>query len=320
MRPDRPTLEALEGYDLTRMASDPVAVARLNRRQREQRVADLIAESGLILDAAIRHLVKADGKELAAVVGMFSGGNDSTTVVHMHRDRLTHVGMANTLVGVEETRQYVRDTTASFGLPLIEKSSPRWEDSYEAHVLAHGFPGRGKHPLIYQRIKQRAFRAIRSDALAQAGLTGRTGRVVLVMGRRRTESEKRSDVPELERDGSIVYASTIVNWTKMDLNTYRLMEGSVPRNQVSDLCHMSAECLCGCYAKTGEREAISAWYPEPFRDVIGPLEDAIRDREDIPEYAKTWGWSADPALNDASRVKSAKKARRPAGYACETCD
>lgn len=316
----RPTMEALEGYDLNRLAMTAEDVARLTRPQREARVQDLTTESGLILDAAVKHMVEGQGRVLGGVVGMFSGGNDSTTVVHMHRHRLTHVGMANTLVGVEQTRQYVRDTTAAFGLSLVEKASPRWEDSYEAHVLAHGFPGRGKHPLIYQRIKQRAFRAIRTEVLAEQGLTGRKGRVVMVMGRRRTESEKRSDVPELERDGSMVYASTIVNWTKMDLNTYRLMDGTVPRNQVSDLCHMSAECLCGCYAKPQERETISQWYPEPFRDVIEPLEAAIRDRDDIPDYAKVWGWSADPALNDASRVKSAHKVKRPAGFMCETCD
>lgn len=316
----RPTIESLTGYDLDALAMTPEAVARLTRPQREARVQDLIQESGAILDAAREFLVEGDGRTLAGVVGMFSGGNDSTTVVHMHRHHLTHVGMANTLVGVEQTRQYVRDTTTALGLPLVEKSSPRWEDSYEAHVLAHGFPGRGKHPLIYQRVKQRAFRAIRTAVLDQAGLTGRNGRVVMVMGRRRTESEKRSDVPELERDGSMVYASTIVNWTKLDLNTYRLMDGTVPRNQVSDLVHMSAECLCGCYAKPQEREMIGQFYPEPFAEVIGPLEDAIRDRDDIPEYAKTWGWSADPALNDASRVKSKRKAKRPAGFMCETCD
>lgn len=315
--PTRPSLEHLEGYDLSELAAAPETVARLTRPQREARVQALVTESHLILRAARRHLVEADGRQVAGVVGMFSGGNDSTTVVHMHRSELTHVGMANTLVGIEQTRQYVRDAAAAMNLPLVEKSSPRWEDSYEAHVLDHGFPGRGKHPLIYQRIKQRAFRAIRSHVLTEQGLTGRSGRVVLVMGRRRTESEKRADVPELERDGSMVYASTIVNWTKLDLNTYRLMAGDVPRNQVSDLVHMSGECLCGCYAKPGERDMISQFYPEPFTGVIDRLQDAIRDRDDIPGYAKTWGWSADPVLNDASRVKSR---RRPAGFMCETCD
>lgn len=316
----RPTIEDLEGYDLARLAMTPEAVARLTRPQREARVQDLLTEAHLIVDAAQKHLVEADGRTLAGTVGMFSGGNDSTTVIHAFRHRLTHVGMANTLVGIEETRQYVRDTTAALGLPLIEKAAPRPEDSYEAHVLAHGFPGRGKHPLIYQRIKQRAFRAIRTEVLHQAGLTGRQARVVVIMGRRRTESEKRSDVPELERDGSMVYASPIVNWTKLDLNTYRLVDGTVPRNQVSGLVHMSGECLCGCYAKPGEREMVSQFYPEPFREVIDRLQEAIKDRTDIPEYAKTWGWSADPTLNDASRVKSRHKVKRPAGFMCETCD
>lgn len=320
----RPTMEDLTGYDMTALAMSPEDVARLTRPEREARVHALMKEAYLILDTAEREMVTGEKRHLAAVVGMFSGGNDSTTVVHLFRDRLTHTGMANTLVGIEQTRQYVRDTSAAWGIPLVEKSSPREEDSYVAHVLAHGFPGRGKHPLIYQRIKQRAFRAIRAELVEPHG-GGRRSRVILVMGRRRTESQKRSDVPELERDGATVYASPIVNWTKLDLNTYRLMAGDVPRNQVSDLIHMSGECLCGCYAQLGEREMVSQWYAGAFGDPeelgsIAWLEAQIADREDIPAYAKTWGWSADQALNDQSRVKSIHKAKTPAGFMCDTCD
>lgn len=324
----RPRLEDLTGHDLTGLAMTPQEVAQLTRPRRESRVLSLMEESTHILNVAEEFMVREQGRELAATVIMFSGGNDSTTVAHLFRGRATHVGMANTLVGVEQTRQYVRDTAAKWGLPLVEKTAPRREDSYVAHVLEHGFPGRGKHPLIYQRLKQRAFRAIRAELVAPYG-GGRRSRVVLIMGRRRTESEKRSDVPELEREGATVYASPIVNWTKLDLNTYRLMMGDVPTNQVSDLCHMSAECLCGCYAQADEREMITSMgYGAAFgtpeeEGTIAWLEAQLRDRDDIPEYAKTWGWSADPALNDASRVKSAhkvSKARRPAGFMCETCD
>jgi len=324
----RPRLEDLTGWDLTRLAMTPDAVARLTRPQRERRVEELREESTHILDTAEDFMVRRQGRTLAASVIMFSGGNDSTTVAHLFRGRATHVGMANTKVGVEQTRQYVRDTAAQWGLPLVEKAAPREEDSYVAHVLEHGFPGRGKHPLIFQRIKQRAFRAIRAELVGPHG-GGRKARVVLIMGRRRAESEKRGDVPELEREGSTVYASPIVNWTKLDLNTYRLMAGDVPTNQVSDLCHMSAECLCGCYAQVGERDMITAMgYGAAFGSPEEPgtiawLEAQLRDREDLPDYAKTWGWSADQALNDASRKKSihkVAKARRPAGFICETCD
>lgn len=322
--PLRPTMEDLTGYDLTELAMAPEAVAGLTRPQREARVERLVAESHLILDAAEKYLVAADGRTLAGVVGMFSGGNDSTTVMHVFRRRLTHAGMANTKVGVEQTRQYVRDVCSAWSLPLVEKTAPREGDSYVAHVLEHGFPGRGKHPLIYQRIKQRAFRAIRAELVDPHG-GGHRARVILVMGRRRTESEKRHDVPELEREGATVYASPIVNWTKLDLNTYRLMAGDVPTNYVSEFIHMSGECLCGCYAQLQEREMIGQWFPEAFGSPEEPgtiawLEEQIRDRDDIKPWAKTWGWSADQALNDQSRVKSARKAKRPAGFMCETCD
>ena len=312
-----PSAEVL-GLDLTALAMTPAEVAALTREQREARLDALIAEAEAIFAGSIRTQVTDEGKAVAGVVLLFSGGNDSTVLSHLMRRHATHVAHANTGVGIEATRQYVRDTTAAWGLPLLERRAPQARDSYRAHVIRYGFPGRGMHPRMYQRLKERALELVRNELVGAAG-GPRRARVVFVAGRRRTESEKRATVPAVERKGSTVWSSPLVNWTKMDMNTYRLRcarEGDpVPVNETADLIHMSGECLCGCYAQEGERAMLVAFAPDDMA-VILALEAEIADRVDIPEYARTWGWSWDRALNDASRVRSARP--RP-GYLCGAC-
>lgn len=199
---------------------------------------------------------------------------------------------ANTTIGLESTRQFVRDTCQQWGLPLIERTPPRESDHYRALVLAQGFPGPAHHFKMYQRLKQRGLRAARRELP-----TGRGDRVVFLAGRRRDESVRRGKgqqqgVPESEREGSTVWVSPLVHWTKADLNTYRLMHADVPLNETANLLHMSGECLCGSFAKRGEREEVGYWFPE-FTAVIEELEALIADRPDIPDYRKTWGWGAE---------------------------
>lgn len=277
--------------DLSTLAATDEDVARMTRPEREARVALLIEESHALLAEGKRLFVEEEGKVLAATVVLFSGGNDSTVLAHLFREHATHAGHANTGVGVERTRQYVRDVCASWGLPLLERSAPRAVDSYRAIVLDQGFPGPGHHYKMFQRLKERALRTIRAE-LVGPGRT-RSHRVIFLAGRRRAESQRRTNIPEFERDGSVVWISPLVNWTKPDMTTYRIMmrrEGvAVPVNEVSDLIHMSGECLCGAFAHENERAEISMWFPEAFAE-IALLEAEIADRDDIPDYRKTWGW------------------------------
>lgn len=299
--------------DLSDLAVTNEDVARLTRPAREARVEELVAESSRILDAGIRHLIYEDKRDLAAIVALFSGGNDSTTLAHLFRDRATHAAHANTTVGIEQTREFVRSTCTEWGLPLIERMPPRLTDRYRALVLAHGFPGPGHHYKMFQRLKERALGSILKELVGNP----HRNRVVFLAGRRRTESKRRANVPELERRGSAVWISPMVNWTKLDMNTYRLMVGDVPRNAVSDLIHMSGECLCGSFASPGERVEIESWFPMAF-DEIRELEDLLADREDIPDYRKTWGWAAIPELLAVSKKKD--RIASKVGALCSSCD
>lgn len=272
----------------------PEDVAKLTRSQRESRVTHLTEESNRILSLAIETFITGEDKNLAGVVGLFSGGNDSTTMCHIMLPRITHLAHANTTIGIEQTRQFVRDTATVWDKPLLEFKAPRERDHYRSLVLDQGFPGPGHHYKMYQRLKERALHEVRKSLVAC-----RKDRVVYLAGRRRTESARRALVPIAERESSVVWVSPMVNWTKLDLNTYRLMRGDVPVNEVTDLIHMSGECLCGSFAHKGELDEIAQWFPDVAKE-IHDLEHAISDRTDIPEKRKRWGWATREEVDSSS--------------------
>lgn len=230
----------------------PSVIATLTRSQREQRVLALIAQAHQIIDRAWG---MAGGRMRAAWCVLYSGGNDSTVLTHLVRHRVDYAVHANTTIGIEETRQFVRDTCAGWDLDLIERTAPT---SYRDLVLERGFPGPAMHYKMYQRLKERVLDQVRSELL----LDNRRQRVLFIAGRRRAESRRRASVPLYEIDGSAIWASPLAMWTKLDMNTYRLMAGNVPINPVSEKLHMSGECLCGAYAKPGELDEIRFWYPD----------------------------------------------------------
>lgn len=294
--------------------NDPLAlavdeVARMTRPQRETRVTALVEQSRDFLSAAIEEHVTLDGRMVAATVVLFSGGNDSTTLTHLFRGHVDYAAHANTTIGIEATREFVRNTCEEWGLPLIERMAPREVDRYRAQVLRDGFPGPAWHHRMYQRLKERALDQIRSEIVTNP----RKERVVFIAGRRREESARRRRVPLSERRGSTVWVSPLIHWTKLDLNTYRLMAGDVPSNLASDLIHMSGECLCGSFAAPGERAEIDHWFPNAL-DEVRELEALIADRGDIPAHRKTWGWGSDPAL------KALDGAASTTGPMCSSCD
>lgn len=289
-------------------------IARLTRPEREARVRDLIRESRDILSRAIDRHVLRDNREVCAIVALFSGGNDSTVLAHLFKDTATHAGHANTTIGIEKTRDFVRNVCEEWGLPLLERTSKSERDSYRALVLDQGFPGPGHHFKMFQRLKERAIEQMQRELVENPYRQ----RVIFLAGRRRSESQRRRGIPEAERNRSKVWVSPLVNWTKLDLTTYRTMQAAagdpVPVNEVSDLIHMSGECLCGSFASPGEREEVSYWFPEVFEE-IAALEAEIADRPDIKPHLKKWGWGADSDVLKASKTKASR-----VGALCSSCD
>lgn len=228
--------------------------------RRDWGLGEHVREAHAILTLAKR-AIASDGKRLVGTCVLFSGGNDSTVLTHLFRNRLDHVVHVNTGIGIKQTNQYVRDTCADWGLDLIEKSPPPG-CTYEELVLDQGFPGPPHHWKMYQRLKERALREVRKGLVAN----GRRERVLFVAGRRRQESKRRESVVITERVGSTVWVSPIAFWGSATMNEYR-STFSLPRNEVSDLLHMSGECLCGAFAKPGELDEIELWFPETAAEI-----------------------------------------------------
>lgn len=259
----------------------PEIVASLTPDQREERLTKLIAQAHKIVDKAWE---LADGRMRAAWCILYSGGNDSTVLAHLMRDRADYAIHCNTTIGIEATRQFVRDTCKSWGLELIERVAPI---SYRELVLERGFPGPGRHFMMYSRLKERALDAVRRELVTNP----RRERVLYIAGRRRSESERRKNIPLYETDGSAIWASPIAMWTKHDLVMYRAIKSRdgdpVPFNPVTDALGMSGECLCGAFAKPDELERIEAWYPETAAE-IRQLEAEVEAAGHKPPFCK-WG-------------------------------
>jgi 3'-phosphoadenosine 5'-phosphosulfate sulfotransferase (PAPS reductase)/FAD synthetase len=262
---------------------------------------DKITESHAILSDALReHL---GSRDLRAVCVLFSGGNDSTTLTHLFRNVATHAVHANTTIGVERTRQFVRDCCAKWNLPLIEREPP---ESYRQLVLAHGFPGPAMHYKMYQRLKERSLRIVRRELVTEP----RRQRVIFIAGRRRQESARRSSIPTFEVEGSIIWVSPLVDWSKTDLDEYR-GRFNVPRNPVADELGMSGECECGAFAEPGEFERLARVDPECAAEIVELEHDALALGH-LPEHKCRWGWGAYRDDPSAQPIKS--------GPLCSSCD
>lgn len=252
----------------------------------------------------VNHL-QDDGFEVVGIVGLLSGGNDSTTTCHVVLPELTHLAHCNTGIGIEQTRQFVRDQATAWSLPLMEVHPPEYA-RYEKIVCEHGFPGPAHHFKMFNFLKERGMRQVRKALVSN----GRKQRVVFVSGIRNAESARRSTRPKYSRDGSMQYIAPLIDWTNEDLNRYRELH-NVPHNEVADMIHMSGECLCGAFAGKGELEEIGFFFPETA-EYIRSLELKVQEAG-IPEPRCYWGWGA--YKNDPDGLPPSRT-----GMLCSSCE
>jgi 3'-phosphoadenosine 5'-phosphosulfate sulfotransferase (PAPS reductase)/FAD synthetase len=279
---------------------------------REARLDRLIADAhNLLRQALAEHVSGARNRHgkrysLAGIAILYSGGNDSTVLAHLFRHMATTAIHANTGIGIEETRQFVRDTCKAWDLGLLEMHPPV---SYEELVIAHGFPGPGQHFKMYQRLKERGLRQAKAKVVERRY----SERIVFLAGRRATESDRRAErakageIKPIEVIESTVWVSPLHNWTALDLNAYRRRFPDCPRNPVADHLHMSGECLCGAFAKPGELDEIGFFYPE-VKAKIEALEEKVAAAGNAPPERCKWGWGAN---RDRAGAKS--------GPMCSSC-
>lgn len=194
------------------------------------------------------------------VYALFSGGDDSLVMTYIASQHPSFSGAVhiNTGVGIEETREFVRETCKNYGWPLREIFAK--EDcgqDYAELVIEHGFPGPAMHTTMYNCLKERPLRV-----LIRESKRFWRDKVGLVTGVRSQESRRRmGNVEPIQVEGVKLWIAPIHNWSKSDCLKY-LQDNSIKRNPVSQILHMSGECLCGAFAHENELKEIKAWYPK----------------------------------------------------------
>lgn len=239
-----------------------------------------------------------------ATVCLFSGGNDSAVLAHRckrYYDKLVFIDTGTAVPGVIE---FVEEYAGWLGKPLSIYSAG---DEYRKMVLgteerpALGFPGPGQHHRCYQRLKERALRAmLKKEKVGHP----RSARVLALTGVRRDESKRRANREPLTREGSLAFCNPLIDWTNEDMRLYRETH-KLAQSDVAALIHRSGECNCGSFAAPGERDMMESLWPEWFDTTIGSLE---REAEAKGIRACKWG----------ERPPGGRS--RPAGSLCTDCE
>lgn len=222
---------------------------------------------------------------VAIYVG-FSGGRDSIAVTHwmMNRVHGCQAFHANTGIGIEATREYVRATCKRFGWPLVEiRAKEDCGQDYDELVKEQGFPGPDHHRKMYDRLKGRAV-----ELLVRNVKKHRHDRVMIASGIRHDESLIRMGYAgrEVNRVGAQVWINPIYWWSKHDRDAY-IEQHKLPVNPISQKLGMSGECGCGAYAQPGELKFWKAIDPA-FGERIERLQQEVLAR------GFTWAWDGRP--------------------------
>ncbi len=229
------------------------------------------------------------------VFGLFSGGHDSLCSTHIASqhprfDGCIHI---NTGIGIEETREFVRDTCAKYGWSLKEYHPP---ESFEDMVIEHGFPGPGQHNTMYIRLKERALRQVMRDH----GLRSR--KIMFITGVRRQESIRRMGTIQgaitegPSPSGRAIWVAPIIAWGATEKNSY-IQANKLPRNPVVELLCMSGECLCGAFATPNELDMIRDYYPEAAQEI-----DRISEKVQRVGKHSIWGTRPPGSRNNPNQT------------------
>jgi 3'-phosphoadenosine 5'-phosphosulfate sulfotransferase (PAPS reductase)/FAD synthetase len=196
---------------------------------------------------------------------LFSGGHDSLVSTHLASRHPAFNGVVhiNTGIGVEQTRDYVRQTCDQHGWLLLEYHPDG--KTYEQLVAERGMPyGPRSHSAMYYWLKQRQVRRLVAEHKQQPG-----DRIGLVTGIRRSESQRRMEsvmgVP-VRRIGAQLWLNPIIDWSARDCHDY-IERHQLERNEVADVLHRSAECLCGALADQDEIWMLEWFYPEAAAEI-----------------------------------------------------
>lgn len=225
------------------------------------------------------------------VFALYSGGNDSRcgAEIACRVPQFSGCVHCNTGIGVEETREHVRETCREKGWPLLEYKAtentfadgrPDPQD-YDTIVRQNGFPGPGQHWRMYVRLKDRGLARLMREHKQH-----NKDRVIFVSGVRSAESVRRmGTVEEVKRDGGRVWVAPIHDWQTSDKESVFQQQG-IKGNPVVECLGMSGECLCGAFATPGEEKKVAHYFPY-IGERLNRLYEQVKDK--FP-----WRWDQKP--------------------------
>lgn len=248
-------------------------------------------------------------KPVAIFVG-FSGGNDSRAVTHWMMSNVPGCRPfhANTGVGIERTRQYVRDTCTLNGWGLREiRAKEDCGQDYDELCMTYGFPGPDGHQMMYSRLKERCVRQLVREA--KQGHS-RRAKVLIASGIRHDESIVRMGYAgrEINTVGAQVWINPLYWWTEGERDAYNATSG-MPENPVTGELGMSGECGCGAFAHPGELARWKAVDPS-FGERIERLQQKVLER------GFTWSWEGRPPKGGFDKTQQ-DFFQRPMCVGCE---
>lgn len=192
---------------------------------------------------------------------LVSGGKDSIALAHhlQQADMLEGVVSVDTGISIPEWREFMQDTCAAQGWPLEIIRSPV---EYSWLVRRWGFPGPGLHSQTMRWLKERAIDIFRR----------RHRGALLASGARQGESKRRrATVGEWNVFGKMVVWNPLFQLSTEAVWAY-MRAHNLPRSPCYATLGISGDCLCGAFARAGERDAFATCYPDVFRKHIAPLE------------------------------------------------
>lgn len=222
----------------------------------------------------------------AVFVG-FSGGDDSLAVTHLMMNTITggaQVLHINTGIGIEQTREFVRETCKKYAWPLLEvRAKEDCGQDYDELVMRWGFPGPAWHRLMYARLKDRCI-----EHVVRNSKKHRRDKIMLVMGIRKDESQRRMRYTgrEINFRGAQMWVNPLYHYDKAWFMHY-IRQHALQRNPVAETLGMSGECLCGAFAHKGEKALVRIVCPSTA-DRIDRLETQVR------AAGFDWGWEDRP--------------------------
>lgn len=196
------------------------------------------------------------------VWALCSGGNDSLCSTHLAMSTGLCDGVAsiNTTIGIQETRDHLTKVCDKFGWPL------KWlfpTYTYAELCGKFGMPGPGGHALVYNRLKLHCI-----GRLARYERSKKTDKIMVISGCRLNESVRRmNNALPITREGRLIWCAPIINWDDEDKTVYQI-NNRIPRNPVTPVLGISGECLCGAFAKPGEREKIRESFPDAESQIV----------------------------------------------------